>query len=45
MKFFAGQGAFMWATKHGYVWIGAKTEHPLQFLKPLVNDDWEYVAI
>ena len=44
-RFFAGQGAFMWATEHGYVWIGAKTEHPLQFLRPYVGNDWEYVAI
>jgi len=44
-RFFAGQGAFMWATEHGYVWIGAKTEHPLQFLRPYVGNDWDYVAI
>ena len=44
-RFFAGQGAFMWTTEHGYVWIGAKTEHPLQFLKPHVDGDWVYVAI
>jgi hypothetical protein len=43
-RFFAGRGAFMCAAG-GSVWIGAKTEHPLQFLKPYVNDDWEYVAI
>jgi len=35
----------MWATKYGYVSIGAKTEHPLQFLKPYVDGDWDYVAI
>ena len=45
IRFFAGQGAFMWATEHGYVWIGAKTEHPLQFLRPYVDDDWNHVAI
>jgi hypothetical protein len=44
-RFFAGQGAFMWTTEHGYMWIGAKTEHPLQFLKPHVDGDWVYVAI
>ena len=44
-RFFVGQGAFMWVTEHGYVWIGAKTEHPLQFLKPYVDGDWVYVAI
>ncbi len=27
------------------VWIGAKTEHPLRFLKPFIDDDWEYVAV
>ena len=27
------------------VWMGVKTEHPLQFLKPYVSDDWDYVAI
>jgi hypothetical protein len=30
----------------GYsVWIGAKTEHPLQFLKPFINKEWEYIAV
>jgi hypothetical protein len=43
-RFFARRGAFMCAAG-GSAWIGAKTEHPLQFLKPYVNDDWEYVAI
>jgi hypothetical protein len=27
------------------VHVGAKTEHPLQFLKPFLDDKWEYVAI
>lgn len=44
-RFFAGQGAFMWATEHCYVWIGAKTEDPLRFLRPYVGNDWDYVAI
>jgi hypothetical protein len=52
-RFFAGQGAFMVAASNGElkgrrgcsVWIGAKTEHPLQFLKPLLDDRWEYVAV
>jgi hypothetical protein len=39
-RFFARQAAFMWATEHCYVWIGAKTEHPLQFLKPYVGRGW-----
>jgi hypothetical protein len=60
MKFFAEQGAFMWAAenrnpkvrkkyrdgekRYYSVHVGAKTEHPLQFLKPLLNDKWGYVA-
>jgi len=48
--FFAGEGVFIHATgrndrKGGYVWIGPKTERPLQFLRPYVGDDWDYVAI
>jgi hypothetical protein len=47
-RFFAGGGAFMFAAengtangKKGYsVWIGAKTEHPLQFLKPRLDNAW-----
>jgi hypothetical protein len=27
------------------VWFGAKTEHPLQFLKPFLDDKWRDVAI
>jgi hypothetical protein len=27
------------------VHVGAKTEHPLQFLKPYLDDEWEYAAI
>jgi hypothetical protein len=52
-RFFAGRGAFMVAASNVElegrpgcsVWIGAKTEHPLQFLKPLLDDRWEYVAV
>jgi hypothetical protein len=30
----------------GYsIWIGAKTEHPLQFLKSIIDDGWEHVAV
>jgi hypothetical protein len=41
--FFAWRGAFMPATgrndrKGGYVWIGAKTERPLQFLRSYVGN-------
>jgi hypothetical protein len=42
--FFAGRGAFMCAAG-GSVWIGAETEHPLQFLKSYVNDAWDHIAI
>jgi hypothetical protein len=32
--------------KRGYsVFVGAKTEHPLQFLKPYVDSSWDYVAL
>ena len=48
-QFYASDGAFMFACKNGpewySVWIGAKTEQPLQFLKPLLDDAWEYTAI
>lgn len=52
-KFFACRGAFMCAAVNGEdsgktyysVSIGAKTEHPLQFLKAVVDEGWEYVSI
>jgi hypothetical protein len=52
-RFFAHRGAFMCAAENGQhegkkwysVWIGAKTEQPLQFLKALLDDSWDYVAI
>ena len=32
--------------KHGYwVWIGAKTEYPLRFLKAYIDENWEHVAV
>jgi hypothetical protein len=51
-RFFSGQGAFMCAAesgtaddKKGYsVWIGAKTEHPIQFLRPHLDKAWRYIA-
>ena len=43
-RFHAGRGAFM-VTMGSSVWIGAKTEHPLQFLKPYIDDSWDYVAL
>jgi hypothetical protein len=52
MRFYAKGGAFMHAGafeidgKRGYsVRIGAKTEHPLQNLKPYIDEDWEYIAV
>lgn len=49
-EFYAGQGAFLYVSgrtdrEWGYMCIGAKTEQPLQFLKPYVSSDWDHVAI
>lgn len=53
-RFFARNGAFMFASpnddnrgnKAFSIWIGAKTECPLAFLKPIVNEKtWEYIAL
>jgi hypothetical protein len=52
-QFYAKAGAFLFTMKNypvdeGWVysaWIGAKTEHPLQFLKPMIDKSWEYVGI
>jgi hypothetical protein len=52
-QFWASNGAFAFVAdngeyqgRQGYsIWIGAKTEHPLEFLRSIVNDDWEYVSI
>jgi hypothetical protein len=52
-RFYAKAGAFMITMQNYQVdwkwlysaWIGAKTEHPLQFLKPYIDDSWGYVAI
>ena len=48
-RFYARGGAVMYSMANGddiySVWIGAKTEGPLQFLKSLVADDvWEHRA-
>jgi hypothetical protein len=48
-RFFAGRGVFMSVCGNGEsdgerwcsVWIGTKTEHPLQFLRPYVDDGWD----
>ncbi len=52
-RFYAKGGAFMYTMpngefkgKQGYsIWIGSKTEQPLQFLKPYIDKGWEYVAV
>jgi hypothetical protein len=52
-RFFAHRGAFMCTALNGKsgsekwysVWIAAKTEQPLQFLKPLLDHAWEHVAV
>ncbi len=52
-RFYAKGGAFMCTMPNveidgelGYsVWIGAKTEHSLRFLKPLIDEAWEHVAV
>jgi hypothetical protein len=53
MQFYAKGGAFMHTAPNGEiggeqgysVWIGAKTEHPLRFLKPFIDQGWEHVAV
>jgi hypothetical protein len=52
-RFFAAQGAFICVSdnravdgkKYYSAWIGAKTKEPLQFLKPLLDDSWDRVAL
>jgi hypothetical protein len=52
-KFYAHRGAFICAgvnrEENGKKWysvsIGAKTGHPLQVLKPLLDKSWDRVAI
>jgi hypothetical protein len=48
-QFYARTGAFMYAMSNGTdlysVWIGAKTDMPLQFLKPYLDDAWEFTAV
>jgi hypothetical protein len=50
MRFYGRDGAFMASMQvenevSATIMIGAKSERPLQFLRPLIDDDWEYVAI
>jgi hypothetical protein len=51
--FYGRGGAFMWASPNG-VWdgeqgytvgIGAKMAEPLRFIKDIVTEDWEWVAL
>ncbi len=52
-RLYAKGGAFMFTMFNGEidgeavysVWTGAKSEQPLQFLKPLIDKSWEYVSI
>ena len=52
-QFYAKNGVFMYSMSNGKsdeqegcsVWIGAKTEKQLAFLKPLIDEKWEYVAL
>lgn len=52
-RFFARRGAFMCVAENGEeegkkwysVSVGAKTEHPLQFLRPLLDKSWALVSI
>jgi hypothetical protein len=48
-RFYARGGAFMYSMACGTdvysVWVGAKTERPLQFLKPHLDDAWEYTSV
>lgn len=53
--FYAGNGAFMFSAPNGEykgkpassVWIGAKSEQPLAFLKPIVNENpsWDFLSL
>jgi hypothetical protein len=51
-RFHAAKGAFLYVCENpvrgelGYcLWAGAKTEKPLQFLKPYVDESWESVEL
>jgi hypothetical protein len=52
-RFYARGGAFMMSMPNGAangadgfsVWLGAKTRQPLQFLKPLLDESWEYAKL
>jgi hypothetical protein len=47
-QFYAKNGVFMYSmsNRDGHsVWIGAKSEKPLEILKPLINKNWEFVSL
>jgi len=49
-EFYTGKGAFLHVSgctdkEWIFMYIGAKTKEPLQFLKPYVSSEWSYVAI
>lgn len=52
-RLFAGGGRFMCTMENGEdeglayysVWLGAKTEEPLQCLKPLISGNWDYSSL
>ena len=52
-RFYAKGGAFMYTMPNGEfkgkqgfsIWIGSKSERPLQSLKPYIDNDWEHVAV
>ena len=49
-EFFAGEERFMVTMTNGApdvysVWLGAKSQPPLQSIKEIIDDSWEYVAL
>jgi len=52
-RFWARNGAFVFACPNGppdeipafSVWVGARSETPLGYLKSIVDDSWEYTAL
>ena len=47
-RFFGHNGAFMFVAPNGEahysIWVGATTEAPLQFMKEVTDESWEYVS-
>jgi hypothetical protein len=52
-RFWAANGAFVFACPNGpsaelpafSIWVGAKSETPLGYLRAIVDDGWEYTAL